>query len=85
MFFKKTEKEYVNEIIFIDKQCWKSNATIERSWFEIRKYLNKKKLNKKDHPFLYEFKEKSVYVHTDKEIDTLLRELYDYNRELLKK
>ena len=40
------------------------------------------RLNAREYPFLYDFREKSVYAESSEEIRNLLTELCDYKRYL---
>lgn len=81
-FYKKTEQYYINRLISIDKECWRSRVSEIDCWIKLKKELNKMKLNIYDHPFLYNFREKSAYVNSHYEARELLIELYDYRRYL---
>lgn len=80
--FKKSEKYYIKELLFTHKECWKSNMNEKSSWNVLKKELAKMRLNPQEHPFLYDFREKSVYANSDEEIRELLVELCDYKRTL---
>ena len=51
-----SEDIHMNNILYIQKQCWRTNCTEEKIFKESRKYLNKAKLTKQEHPFLYTFR-----------------------------
>lgn len=80
--FKKSEKYYIKELLSTHKECWKSNMSEKDSWIELKKELKRMKLNSQEHPFLYDFREKSVYANSNEEIRNLLTELCDYKRYL---
>lgn len=82
--FKKDEKYYIEMLLSMNKECWKSNMSERDTWVKLKKYLKKIKLNSKDHPFLYNLREKSVYINSNDEIRESLIELYDYKRKINK-
>ncbi|MBQ8997945.1 MAG: hypothetical protein IJ086_04535 [Clostridium sp.] len=51
-----SEDVHMNNILYIQKQCWRTNCTEEEIFKQSRKYLNKVKLTKQEHPFLYNFR-----------------------------
>lgn len=82
--FKKSEKSYIKELVAINKECWKGNMSEQDTWIELKKELKKMKLDSQEHPFLYDFREKTAYANSDEEIRNLLVEFYDYKRLLNK-
>lgn len=51
-----TEEFYINNIVSLQKDCWRMNMNQSKIFKETCKYLNKINLSQERHPFLIEFK-----------------------------
>ena len=52
----KTENEYMTDISYFQKKCWRFNMNEEAIFKETRRYINKLKLTEDKHPFLTGFR-----------------------------
>lgn len=80
---KKNKDEYyhMNMFAFEIKEAWRSSMTDVEGFIKARKYLNKAKLNKDDHPFLWEFRKKINLIDINsstarEEVQESLKEFY---------
>lgn len=86
---KKDELFYMKRFDSKSREAWKLSQTEEEGFILARKSLKKAKINKEDHPFLWEFRKKinkiNVYSIEGKiEMGLALKEFYDKKRELAK-
>lgn len=51
-----TEEFYINNIVSLQKDCWRMNMNQSKIFKETYKYLNKIDLSKERHPFLIDFR-----------------------------
>ena len=82
-----TEESYINNIVYMEKESWKSNMSEADIFKETIKYLNKLKLSKEKHPFLIDFRDRANRIFKEErynreEINKLYHSLFDYRREL---
>ena len=85
MFFLKiNEKEGIDQLTKLEKYLWKINACESDTWKEMKKLINRMRLNPDEHPFLYDFRKRfrKVNCYNRMEMNYLLEELYRYKRTL---
>lgn len=82
-----TEQTHINQIVSLEKECWRYNMNQEKIFKEIVKHLNKLKLSPERHPFLVDFRDKAnnqikKYHFNNHETHMLLKSLHEYRNNL---